>query len=175
MSLRLYRFIGCSESSHCAKRICRATTHHDLVLRAEAAGIEVRVVHNASIMNAVAACGLQLYRFGETITVPFWTETYRPTSFYEKIARNEANRLHTLCLLDIKVKEQSPENLAKSIQLAFIKSPTHLLACRGIKVYEPPRFLTCAGAIDILLEIEATEQKGSQFIAFSWLQSHSNV
>ena len=43
----------------------RATTHTDLELRARRAGIPVRVVHNASIMNAVGVCGLQLYRFGE--------------------------------------------------------------------------------------------------------------
>lgn len=43
----------------------RATTHSDLQLRAYALGIPVKVIHNASIMNAVGACGLQLYRFGE--------------------------------------------------------------------------------------------------------------
>ena len=43
----------------------RATTHTDLELRARQAGIPVRVIHNASIMNAVGVCGLQLYRFGE--------------------------------------------------------------------------------------------------------------
>lgn len=43
----------------------RATTHTDLQLRASALGITVKIIHNASIMNAVGACGLQLYRFGE--------------------------------------------------------------------------------------------------------------
>jgi len=45
--------------------------------------------------------------------------------------------LHTLCLLDIKVKEPSLESLA-----------------RGKKVYEPPRFMSIATAIEQLLEIE---------------------
>lgn len=44
-----------------------ATTHTDLQLRAHEKGIEVKVVHNASIMNAVGICGLQLYRFGEVM------------------------------------------------------------------------------------------------------------
>ncbi len=44
---------------------CRATTHTDLELRARALNIPTKVIHNASIMNAVGACGLQLYRFGE--------------------------------------------------------------------------------------------------------------
>ena len=44
---------------------CRATTHTDLELRARALSIPTKVIHNASIMNAIGACGLQLYRFGE--------------------------------------------------------------------------------------------------------------
>jgi len=37
-----------------------ATTHTDLVLRAKQKGIECKVIHNASIMNAVGVCGLQV-------------------------------------------------------------------------------------------------------------------
>ena len=47
----------------------RATTHTDLQLRARALNIPVKVIHNASVMNAVGACGLQLYRFGEVSTL----------------------------------------------------------------------------------------------------------
>lgn len=45
--------------------LCRATTHTDLQIRAHQKGIKVEVIHNASILNAVGACGLQLYRYGE--------------------------------------------------------------------------------------------------------------
>lgn len=76
-----------------------ATTHSDLVLRAKQAGVEVKVVHNASIMNAVAACGLQLYLFGHTVSMVFFEENWRPDSWYEKIAANRKMGLHTLCLL----------------------------------------------------------------------------
>uniref|UniRef100_A0A8C5K6G5 diphthine methyl ester synthase n=1 Tax=Jaculus jaculus TaxID=51337 RepID=A0A8C5K6G5_JACJA len=37
-----------------------ATTHSDLILRATKLGIPYRVIHNASIMNAVGCCGLQV-------------------------------------------------------------------------------------------------------------------
>uniref|UniRef100_A0A8C9F6V5 diphthine methyl ester synthase n=1 Tax=Pavo cristatus TaxID=9049 RepID=A0A8C9F6V5_PAVCR len=37
-----------------------ATTHSDLVLRAVKLGIPYQVIHNASIMNAVGCCGLQV-------------------------------------------------------------------------------------------------------------------
>lgn len=77
----------------------RATTHTDLVVRAKKMAIEVKVVHNASVMNAIGVCGLQLYRYGETVSIPFFTETWRPDSFYEKIQRNLSMGLHTLCLL----------------------------------------------------------------------------
>ncbi|CAH1782846.1 unnamed protein product, partial [Owenia fusiformis] len=57
-----------------------ATTHSDLVLRSVEKGIGYRVIHNASIMNAVGCCGLQLYNFGETVSIVFWTDTWRPDS-----------------------------------------------------------------------------------------------
>jgi diphthine methyl ester synthase len=78
-----------------------ATTHADLVLRARTEGVPVQVIHNASIMNAVACCGLQLYHFGETVSIPFWTDTWKPDSFYEKIGKNKSRGLHTLCLLGV--------------------------------------------------------------------------
>lgn len=76
-----------------------ATTHTDLVLRAKEKGIKVQVVHNASILNAVGCCGLQLYSFGETVSIPYWTETWQPDSFFQKICNNYKEKLHTLCLL----------------------------------------------------------------------------
>uniref|UniRef100_A0A9J8DE41 diphthine methyl ester synthase n=2 Tax=Cyprinus carpio TaxID=7962 RepID=A0A9J8DE41_CYPCA len=106
-----------------------ATTHSDLILRALNAGIQYRVIHNASIMNAVGCCGLQLYNFGETVSIVFWTDTWRPESFYDKIKKNRDMGLHTLCLLQV---------------------PS---LSRGRKIYEPPRYMTVAQAAEQLLEI----------------------
>lgn len=50
-----------------------ATTHSDLYLRAVKLGIKVEVIHNASIISAVGCTGLQVYRFGEVVSVPLWT------------------------------------------------------------------------------------------------------
>ncbi|XP_061895439.1 diphthine methyl ester synthase [Entelurus aequoreus] len=113
-----------------------ATTHSDLVLRAVHAGISYRVIHNASIMNAIGCCGLQLYNFGETVSVVFWTDTWKPESFYDKICKNRSAGLHTLCLLDLKVKEQSVENMM-----------------RGKKIYEPPRFMSVSQAANQMVQI----------------------
>ncbi|KAJ1493387.1 tetrapyrrole methylase [Baffinella frigidus] len=90
-----------------------ATTHTDIAVRARDLGVRVKVIHNASIMNACGACGLQLYNFGQTVSICFFTETWRPDSFIDKVLFNKRAGLHTLCLLDIKVKEQSEENMAR--------------------------------------------------------------
>ena len=92
-----------------------ATTHADLLLRADALKIPVFVIHNASVMNAVGAVGLALYNYGQTVSIPFFTETWNPDSWLDRIRENMELGLHTLCLLDIKVKEQSEENLARFV------------------------------------------------------------
>ncbi|KAJ7772010.1 diphthine synthase isoform b [Mycena maculata] len=120
-----------------------ATTHTDIILRARALGIPTRVIHNASIMNAVGAAGLQLYQFGQTVSLVFFTETWKPDSFYDRIKENADLGLHTLVLLDIKVKEQSDENLA-----------------RGRKIYEPPRYMSVPLAVRQLVEIESIRKEG---------------
>jgi diphthine synthase len=40
-----------------------ATTHTDLILRAVELNIPYRIIHNASIMNAIGSCGLQVNYF----------------------------------------------------------------------------------------------------------------
>jgi len=120
-----------------------ATTHSDLCVRAVEMGIEYKVIHNTSIMNAVGCCGLQLYRFGEAVSIVFFTESWRPDSFYDRIKANRNNGLHTLCLLDIKVKEQSEENLL-----------------RGRLIFEPPRFMTVNQCVEQLLEVEEKRGEG---------------
>lgn len=64
-------------------------------------------------MNAVGACGLALYNYGQTISIPFFTENWKPDSWLKRVKDNWNLGLHTLCLLDIKVKEQNEENLAR--------------------------------------------------------------
>ena len=83
----------------------RATTHSDLIVRAVEKDIPYQIIHNASIVSTVGCCGLQLYHFGETVSIPFWTETWRPDSFVDKIESNLKNGLHTLCLLGTNFKK----------------------------------------------------------------------
>lgn len=127
-----------------------ATTHTDLILRAKERGIKFQIIHNASIMNAVGSCGLQLYHFGETISIPFWTDSWKPDSFYEKIKANRQHGLHTLCLLDIKVKEPTFESMTKKK-----------------KEYMPPKFMSVSEAADQLLQIiEKKKVEGIHDLAY---------
>jgi diphthine synthase len=121
-----------------------ATTHTDVWLRAKKANVEVVVIHNASILNAIGCCGLSLYRFGQTISIPLFQGTWRPDSFYDRIASNFREGLHTLCLLDIKVREPNIQ----------------ILETRGKIVYDPPYFMTIQEAITQLFEIEEKRKEG---------------
>lgn len=79
-----------------------ATTHVALRIMAEERGIKTRVVHNASIVSvAPGLLGLQNYKFGRTVSIPFPQENYFPTSAYDFILDNFSRGLHTLVLLDI--------------------------------------------------------------------------
>ncbi|BCR97048.1 diphthine synthase [Aspergillus luchuensis] len=120
-----------------------ATTHTDLVLRARELGIESKVIPNASIMSGIGCTGLQLYNFGQTVSMVFFTENWKPSSYYDRVKENVQLGLHTLVLLDIKVKEPSLENMA-----------------RGRLVYEPPRYMTVAQCAGQMLETEEERQEG---------------
>ncbi|CZT00934.1 hypothetical protein WAI453_009433 [Rhynchosporium graminicola] len=122
-----------------------ATTHTDLVLRARELSIPIQSIPNASIMSAIGATGLQLYNFGQTVSMVFFTDNWKPASFYDRIRENRSIGLHTLVLLDIKVKEQSLENMA-----------------RGRKVYEPPRYMTVAQCTAQMLEIEEEKRSAGE-------------
>ena len=120
-----------------------ATTHTDLMIRARSLGIPVEVIHNTSVMGAAASCGLQLYQYGYTVSIPLFEGDWRPASFYDRIKYNKDGGMHTLALLDIKVKEPDYSN--------------H----RGGKLkYLPPRFMTVNTAINQMLEVEEQRKVG---------------
>ncbi|MBW3002918.1 diphthine synthase [Candidatus Woesearchaeota archaeon] len=92
--------------------VLSATTHIDLMLQAKKIGIEINVVHNASILTAIGVTGLQLYKFGKTTSIPFWKENYKPENFYDIIKQNKSIGAHTLCLLDITLEKYMTINEA---------------------------------------------------------------
>ena len=78
-----------------------ATTHVSLRLSFAKQGIRSRIIHAASIMSAVCgATGLQSYKFGKAITIPY--DDPLPPSVIDTISDNRSRGLHTLLLLDVK-------------------------------------------------------------------------
>jgi diphthine synthase len=79
-----------------------ATTHNQVRFDALAEGIEVEVMDNSSIITAVPAyLGLEIYKMGQVVSLPYVSEKFFPRSPYDKIISNLERGLHTLILLDI--------------------------------------------------------------------------
>ncbi len=72
-----------------------ATTHIVLYQEAKKLNVDLRIIHNASVLNAVGITGLELYKFGKTTSIPF----HESKTAFEVIKKNMA--FHTLCLLDL--------------------------------------------------------------------------
>ncbi|MFB6102429.1 MAG: diphthine synthase [Haloplanus sp.] len=86
-----------------------STTHVDLRLRAIERGIDTRIVHGVSAGSAASGLtGLQNYRFGKAVTLPFPRAHGGedvPASVVESVEANRERGLHTLVYLDIKVDD----------------------------------------------------------------------
>jgi len=94
-----------------------ATTHVDMRLRAMEEGISTSLVHGVSIFTACAsALGLQPYKFGRTITLPFPEKNFLPASPYENILENKKRGLHSLVLLDIREAEDRFMSASEGVQ-----------------------------------------------------------
>ncbi|WNY25044.1 diphthine synthase [Methanolapillus millepedarum] len=84
-----------------------STTHVDLRIRAHDLGIETRLIHGASIISAVyGLSGLQNYRFGKSVSIPFPYTSARGNRVvtetpYDTLLKNKKDGLHTLVFLDI--------------------------------------------------------------------------
>ncbi len=94
-----------------------ATTHVDLRIRAEETGINTRIVHGASIISAaMGLSGLQNYKFGRSVTIPFTEGGVVSETPYKVIKTNMKVGLHTLCFLDIKAEEKQYMTIKEALE-----------------------------------------------------------
>lgn len=94
-----------------------ATTHIDLCLRARRRGIETEIVNGVSIYSAApAASGLQIYKFGKTVTVPYITANYQPETPYDVVKENTERGLHSLVLLDLNRESKSYMTIREGLE-----------------------------------------------------------
>lgn len=80
----------------------QATTHVDLEAHCAEQSIDFTIIPGLSATAlAVSLSGLQSYRFGRQVTLPYAYGDYLPTSPLELIDANYRANLHTLVLLDL--------------------------------------------------------------------------
>lgn len=139
-----------------------ATTHMDLRLRANKAGVKTRIVHAASAVSAIAgATGLQIYKFGKTVTFPAAWREGLPESIYAAIRSNMEAGLHTLGLLEVDVENNRyisialalKQLLASAEQKADRAMSSDMLVV-GVARLEAPDMITKAGKLSEIAEID---------------------
>ncbi len=120
-----------------------ATTHISLLIECKHRGIEIKVIHNSSIISAaMGKSGLQAYRFGKSATLPYWKRNYEPVSPLEIVGENLERNLHTILFLDVD-KELGPMEAMKGIE-SIKKIETKL----GRKIIEDIIILSRVGYSD---------------------------
>jgi diphthine synthase len=112
-----------------------ATTHITLIDEAKKSGIKFKILHNASVLDAVAETGLQLYKFGKIASMPAWKKSFTPDSFMEIVKENQSIKAHSLILIDIGLEiRKAIEQLEKSAKKHNIKLDKLVVCqCLGTK------------------------------------------
>ncbi len=77
-----------------------ATTHMSLVLDAQAQKVGVKIIYSASVFDAIAETGLQLYKFGKIASMPN-LNTNPKSDFMKYVKENQSIKAHSLILIDI--------------------------------------------------------------------------
>ncbi|OIR10267.1 MAG: diphthine synthase [Marine Group III euryarchaeote CG-Bathy2] len=132
-----------------------ATTHVSLRIQCRETGIECCVVHNASVLTAVAGeLGLQHYRFGPVATLVSPKGDYHPLSPVKRVLQNIEAGFHSLVLLDIRADDPAAEpRLMTAIEGAALLLeggvPAGVRACAAARVGRSDQRLWC-GALDEL-------------------------
>lgn len=111
-----------------------ATTHISLVQEAKKCGIRCKIIYNASVLDAVAETGLQLYKFGKIASMPKWDEkkNFNPDSFMEIVRENQSIKAHSLILIDIGLEFQDAlEQLEKAAEKYEIKLK-RIIVCQAL-------------------------------------------
>ena len=77
-----------------------ATTHNTLIQEAKKEKVKYKIIYSGSVLDGVAECGLQLYKFGKITSIPH----FDADSFIEVVKENQKINAHSLILIDIGLK-----------------------------------------------------------------------
>jgi len=103
-----------------------ATTHITLIEEAKKQEIKIEIMHNASIFDAVAETGLQIYKFGKTTSIP----DFEAESFIEVIKENLGIGAHSLILVDIGMGFENALERLKNVDIE------KLVVCSGLGTHD---------------------------------------
>jgi diphthine synthase len=142
-----------------------STTHIDLCINAKKNGIKTRVIHAASVLSAaIGISGLQNYKFGKSVTIPFPEHGFKSETPYNVIYENQKMGLHTLCYLDLKAIEKKYLiinqalkillELEKQKKLQIVTKKTLVI---GISRVGSPRSIVKAGYIEKMINYDFGE------------------
>jgi diphthine synthase len=99
-----------------------ATTHITIIQEAKKEKVKYEIIYNASVFDAVAETGLQLYKFGKIASMPKWQKNFTPESFMEIVKENQKINSHSLILIDIGLElENAIKELEESAKKYDIK------------------------------------------------------
>ncbi|HJJ56292.1 MAG TPA: diphthine synthase [Methanocorpusculum sp.] len=95
-----------------------STTHADLRICAYNHGIKTKIIHGVSIITAICGLtGLQNYRFGKSVSLPFPYKNWFPMTPIEVISSNLSQNLHTIVFLDIQKDKEKYMTISEAISI----------------------------------------------------------
>jgi len=98
-----------------------ATTHVNLRIKAKKSGIKTHLVHGASIVSAaIGMSGLQNYKFGRSVTIPFTDGCIVSETPYNVVKTNLEAGLHTLCFLDVRAGEKRFMTIKEALETLLV-------------------------------------------------------
>lgn len=128
-----------------------ATTHISLILDANKEGVKTKVIYSASVFDAIAETGLQLYKFGKITSMP-----KQEADFLQYVKENLSIKAHSLILVDIGLSfEEALERLEKQAEKEKIKFDK-VVVCSRLGTKESKIYY---GHINELNELKSKNQK----------------
>lgn len=106
-----------------------ATTHISLIQDAKNNKIKYEIIYSASIFDAIAETGLQIYKFGKITSMPKWKDNFKPVSFLEIIKENKKINAHSLILMDIDLEF---DDAIKQLLDSGIEKKEKIIICSGL-------------------------------------------
>jgi len=108
-----------------------ATTHITIIEESKKQRVKCQIIYSASIFDAIAETGLQIYKFGKITSIPKWQKNFTPNSFIEIVKENNKINAHSLMLIDIGLDlKDALEELEKSAKDFDLKLEKILVCSR---------------------------------------------